>query len=549
MSNKLLNMRGLFTCLLLLVGLEAMPQETFYKFWVQLTDKDHNEYSIDRPEEFLSQRSLDRRTRQGIQISEQDLPVSDAYLDSLGEYPLKILYSSKWLNAAVVRTTDSSLVNTLSDLSFVSDVEYLYRSNLSKKSSMNKWDAIAEGEVLPSDHQVEMLQGHVLHEQGYKGEGMLIAVLDGGFANADTISGLDSIFMTGRILGTRSYVEPDSNFFFGGNGSHGTNVLSIMGGDVPGQFRGSAPKASYFLVQTEDTRTEFRIEEANWLAGAELADSLGADVINTSLGYSVGFSDPLHDYAYSEMDGKTTLVTRAAQLAAKKGIAVVNSAGNSGRPENPWGYITAPSDGDSVLAIGAVDAFGYRAAFSSRGPSADGRVKPDVMAQGVQTWLIRSTGLVSQGNGTSYSSPLTAGLVACLWQKNRDINNYQLIESIRSSASLNPYPDSLYGYGIPNFSLASDMITSNELIVFSSPTLMIFPNPASNHIIISAKQYSPGISTYEIYDIRGRRINGGKIVTSPEKNTLIPIQFLSKGSYVIVVSSAGRVARGMFIKL
>ncbi|KKL28022.1 hypothetical protein LCGC14_2379320, partial [marine sediment metagenome] len=345
------------------------------------------------------------------------------------------------------------------------------------------------------------------------------------------------------------YVEPDSNFFFGGNGSHGTNVLSTMGGDVPGQFRGSAPKASYYLMQTEDTWTEFRIEEANWLAGAELADSLGADVINTSLGYSVGFSDELHNYTYSEMDGKTTLVTRAAQMAATKGIAVVTSAGNSGRPENPWVYITAPSDGDSVLAIGAVDAFGYRAVFSSRGPSADGRIKPDVMAQGVQTWLIRSSGLVSQGNGTSFSSPVTAGLVACLWQKNRDISNYQLIESIRSSGSLNPYPDSLYGYGIPNFSLANDIITGNELIVFSSPTLTIFPNPALDHITISANQYPPGVSTYEIYDIRGRRITGGKIVTFPKKNTPIPIQFLSEGSYVIVVSSAGRVARGMFIKL
>ncbi|MFC2098509.1 S8 family serine peptidase [Bacteroidota bacterium] len=536
---------GLFFC----VGLNTMAQDTFYKFWVQLTDKKLNDYSINNPEEFLSQRALERRSRHGIQVSDQDLPVSSAYLDSLDTHPLTILYTSKWMNAVVIRTQDSSLAITLPDLSFVSGVQYLYRSNLIKKSSLNKWGESSESEELHSDHQIEMLNGQVLHQSGYEGQGMVIAVLDGGFSNADTLSGLDSLFSTGRIIGTRSFVEPDSSFYVGFNGSHGTSVLSIMGGDVPGHFRGTAPKASYFLMQTEDTRSEFRVEEANWLAGAELADSIGADVINTSLGYSVGFTDEQQNYKYSDMDGNTTLVTRAAQLAATKGILVVTSAGNSGRPTDQWGYINSPADGDSLLAIGAVDAFGIRAHFSSKGPSSDGRVKPDVMALGLQTWLIRSSGLVSQGSGTSFSSPVMAGLATCLWQKNPEISNYRLIETIRSSASLNPFPDSLYGYGIPNFSLANDIITVDELTTAATDELILYPNPAREYIALTGDGRIAGKVRYEIVNIGGRSFLRGELNLSPGERILIPLQSLPGGSYVMLITSGKQVQRGMFIKL
>jgi len=539
----IMNRTGIFCTLLLALALNGMSQETSYKFWVQITDKNNNSYSVDNPHEFLSQRAIERRERQSISITQEDLPVTTAYLDSLEEYPLKIVYTSKWLNAAVIQTMDPGLEQTLKDLPFVSDVEYLYRSDLSKKSSFNKWAEPAYTEDLPSDHQVKMLQGHHLHEIGFEGEGMIIAVLDGGFANTDIIPGFDSLFMNGRILGTRNFVEPDSSFFWKTNGSHGTNVLSIMGGNIPG------PKASYWLIQTEYAPAEFRIEEANWLAGAELADSVGADVINSSLGYSIGFSDTLHNYSYSDMDGETTLVTRAAQLAASKGMAVVNSAGNSGRPSDPWGYISAPSDGANVLSIAAVDSVKFRADFSSRGPSYDGRIKPDIAALGVGTWLIRSSGMVEQGNGTSFSSPVIAGLAACLWQKNPGISNLELLDAIRFSSSLNPYPDNFLGYGIPNFSIADYAISGIHPPEDSDNKLLIYPNPASEYILLQADQLSPGRYRYNIYDIGGKQCIAGDVMISLLNSTAIPVQTLSDGTYFILVASDNVLKRGIFQKL
>jgi len=545
----IMNRTGIFYALLLAVALNGMSQETNFKFWVQITDKNNNSYSVDRPYEFLSQRAIERRERQGISIAREDLPVTSAYLDSLEEHPLKIIYTSKWLNAAVIQTTDPGLEQTLEDLPFVSDVEYLYRSDINKKSACNKWAESSYAEYLHSDHQVEMLQGHRLHQMGYEGEGMIIAVLDGGFANTDIIPGFDSLFMNGRILGTRNFVEPDSSFFWKTNGSHGTNVLSIMGGNIPGQFKGSAPKASYWLIQTENVPDEFRIEEANWLAGAELADSVGADIINSSLGYSIGFTDTLHNYTYSDMDGKTTLVTRAAQLAASKGIVVVNSAGNSGRPSNPWGYITAPSDGENVLSIAAVDSAKFRAEFSSKGPSYDGRIKPDIAALGVGTWVILSDGTVSRVNGTSFSSPVVAGLAACLWQKNPGISNLELLDAIRSTSSLNPYPDNFLGYGIPNFSIADYAISGIHPPEVSGNELLICPNPASEYILLQADQLTPGKYRYNIYDIGGKQCIAGDIMTSLGNSTAIPVQNLSGGTYFIIISSDNVLKRGIFQKL
>jgi serine protease AprX len=540
---------GIHMVLLMTLSLTAAAQGTSYRFRVQLTDKNHSNYSLERPDEFLSGRSLDRRARQGISLTEEDLPVSETYLQLLGQFPLRILYTSRWMNSAIIETADSGLFDNLKHLTFVTDVTYLSHSGLNKKSGMRKWEDPAEPEILFSDRQLEMLQGQVLHAMGYMGEGMVIALLDAGFMSADTISGLDSLFLTGRILGTRSFVEPDSGIFWAGNGSHGTHVLSIMGGDLPGQFRGTAPKASYWLIQTEDIRSEYRIEEANWLAGAELADSAGADVINCSLGYSTGFTDPGQNYTYQQMDGKTALVTKAAMLAAARGMLVVTSAGNSGSPLNPWGYITAPADGEKVLAIGAVDASGTRAAFSSRGPSADGRIKPDVMAQGEGTWLIDVDGMVRPGNGTSYSSPVIAGLSACLWQENPDAGADELLDAIRASASLNPWPDNLYGYGIPNFGLAGDIITFDSRTEAPYNRGLVYPNPAGEEIFLDWGQSFSCTMHYTICDLGGRIRQNADIYTSPGIKYRIPVQSLPAGSYLICVTSDSETRTGMFIKL
>ena len=568
-----MRLAGFLIGLLLFAAMDVMAQETYYKFWIQLSDKKFNESSTDKPEEFLSLRAIERRNRQGIAITEQDLPVSSVYLDSLTEYPLRILFTSKWMNAVVVRTVDSSLAEILPYRSFITGVDYLYRYPWKKKSAGGKWiepvpgqepsadrkGYMLQGQELKSDHQSEMLQGQYFHQMGYEGQDMLIAVLDAGFYNADSIHGFDSLFMSGRLLGTRSFVEPDSAFFWKGNGAHGTNVLSIMGGIIEGEFRGTAPKAGYWLIETEDIRSEFRIEEANWLAGAELADSAGADVINSSLGSSISYTDPLQNYTYSEMNGKTALVTRAATLAASKGILVVTSAGNEGKPDDPWTYITAPADAENLVSVGAVRADGTRADFSSRGPSYDGRAKPDVMAQGEGTTLIGSNGLVTAGNGTSFSSPVLAGLAACLWQKNPDISNNELLEAIRTCSSLNPYPDNLYGYGVPNLSVADFIITGLNRPVLTTWRLNVFPNPCKEVIFIGGEQFSGGQISgnqfpggrilYRIHDIGGRICTSGEISIPQGSLAGIPVHSLAAGTYFISIKSRDGTGTGIFNKI
>jgi serine protease AprX len=539
-------MRRLGLVILMVSGflLNGMGQESLFKYWIQLKDKEGSRYAVDEPAEFLSQRAIDRRLRYRIPIAENDLPISQVYLDSLQQHDLRILYSSKWMNAVIAETTDANMADLLSSYAFVTGVELLYWTPR-LKSTTDKFKEFLSNEPLPSDHQVEMLNGHKLHEQGYHGEDMIIAVIDGGFDRADSLAGFYSLWQNGQVLGIRNFVNPSANFFGGVNGSHGTNVWSTMGGYLPGEFEGAATQASYWLIQTEDVRTEYRIEEANWLAGAELADSAGVDVINSSLGYSDGFTDSSQNYNYSDMDGKTTLVTRAATLAASKGMLVVTSAGNAGSTGNPWQYIIAPSDGDSILGVGAVDADGVRAYFSSRGPSSDGRVKPDVAAQGQATVLIRSNGMVGTGNGTSFSSPVMAGLATCLWQKHRDVSNYEIIKAIRRTASQYHSPDSLIGYGIPDLELADLLLSA------SKPTAIrihVFPNPTTEYINLWFPDTDDAGNYYEIIDVTGRKMQDGRIFSNNRNQAEIDVGLLPAGTYLILVQTQYERMRGIFIK-
>jgi subtilisin family serine protease len=521
-----------------------MSQDSSYKLWIQLKDKEGSLYSLENPGEFLSQRAIDRRLRYQIPIVENDLPVSQVYLDSLSQNNINILYASKWMNAVVVETADSNMADLLSSYSFVSGIELLYWTPRLKSAS-NKFMETISDEPLPSDHQVEMLNGHKLHEQGYQGRDMIIAVIDAGFNNADSIAGFQPLWQNGQVLGTRNFVNPSANFFWSINGSHGTNVLSIMGGYMPGEFEGTAMQASYWLIQTEDTQTEFRIEEANWLAGAELADSTGVDVINSSLGYSDRFTVSSQNYNYSDMDGKTTLVSRAATLAASKGMLLVTSAGNSGNPGDPWQYIIAPSDCDCVLGVAAVKANGERASFSSRGPSSDGRIKPDVAAQGQATVLIRSNGLVGVGNGTSFSSPVMAGLATCLWQKHRDVPNFEIIKAIRRTASQYYSPDSLLGYGIPDLELADLLLSASKP---TADRIHIFPNPATQFINLWFPDTDEAGNYFEIIDVTGRKMQEGRIYSNNQNQAEINVELLIAGTYLILVHSQHERMKGIFIK-
>ena len=524
--------------------LDGMGQESNYKFWIQLKDKEGSLYSLDNPAEFLSQRAIDRRFRYQIPIVENDLPVSQVYLDSLQQHDINILYSSKWMNAVIAETTDSNMADLLSSYSFVTGIELLYWTPR-LKSAADKFKETFSDEPLLSDHQVEMLNGHKLHEQSYQGEDMIIAVIDAGFNNADNIAGFQSLWQNGQILGTRNFVDPSADFFWSVNGSHGTSVLSTMGGYLSGEFGGAAMQAGYWLIQTEDTRTEYRIEEANWLAGAELADSAGADVINSSLGYSDGFTVSTQNYNYSDMDGKTTLVTRAATLAASKGMLVVTSAGNAGNTGDSWQYIIAPSDSDSILGVAAVDANGVRASFSSKGPSSDRRVKPDVAAQGLATVIIRSNGLVGTGSGTSFSSPVMAGLATCLWQKHRDITNYEIIKAIRRTASQYHTPDSLIGYGIPDLYLADLMLSASKS---TADRLHVFPNPATQYINLWFPDTDEAGNYFEIIDVTGRKMQEGRIYSNNQNQAEIYVELLPAGTYLILVHTQYELMKGIFIK-
>jgi hypothetical protein len=521
-----------------------MGQESTFKFWIQLKNKEGTLYSLDNPAEFLSERAIDRRLRYQIPLVENDLPVSQIYLDSLHRHDINILYASKWMNAVVIETTDSNMADVLSTYPFVSGIELLYWTQ-QLKSASDKFKESFSDDPLPSDHQVEMLNGHKLHEQGYQGEDMIIAVLDAGFNYTDSIEGFQSLWQNGQILGFRNFVDPSVDFFRESTGTHGTLVLSTMGGYLPGSFKGGAINASYWLMHTEDSRSEYRIEEANWLAGAELADSAGADVINSSLGYSDRFTVSTQNYNYSDMDGKTTMVTRAATLAASKGMLVITSAGNAGRTGDPWQYIIAPSDGDSILGVAAVDADGVRASFSSRGPSSDGRVKPDVAAQGQATVLIRSNGLVGTGNGTSFSSPVLAALATCLWQKHRDVTNYEIIKAIRRTASQYHSPDSLLGYGIPDLGLADILISTSKS---SADRLHVFPNPTTQYINLWIPDTEETGNYFEIIDVTGRKMQEGRIYSNDQNQAEIYVELLPGGTYLILVHTQHEVMKGIFIK-
>jgi serine protease AprX len=535
---------GMLILLLSSLLIDADGQDSTYKFWIQLRDKQGSLYDLDHPEKFLSQRAIDRRLRHRIPIRENDLPVSQVYLDSLRQNDINILYSSKWMNAVVCESSDSNMADVLSAYSFVTGIELLYRTPR-YKSDVDKFKELLSDEPLPSFHQVQMLNGHKLHEQGYQGEGMIIAVIDAGFFKADSLAWFYSLWQHGQVLGFRNFVDPSADFFWPVNGSHGMHVLSTMGAYLPGAFEGAATQASYWLIQTEDVRSEYRIEEANWLAGAELADSAGTDVINSSLGYSDRFTDSTQDYQYIDMDGKTTLVTRAATLAASKGMLVVCSAGNSGYPGDPWQYIIAPSDGDSILCVAAVDADGNRASFSSRGPSSDGRIKPDVAAQGLATVLIRSNGLIGTGSGTSFSSPVMAGLAACLWQKHRDMTNDEIIKAIRRTASQYHAPDSLIGYGIPDLELADILLSATKP---AAKRVHVFPNPATQYINLWFPDTDDAGNYYEIFEVTGRKMQDGRIYSKQQNQAEINIESLPAGTYIILVHTLYNRMNGIFIK-
>ena len=485
-------------------------------YLVNLTDKEHSSYSIDKPSEFLSERAIARRLKANIAISHNDLPVSKFYLDSLKSLGLKIVNVSKWMNSASVFSVDTLLIDTLDKLSFVRSVGLdKVESNVLEMSFFKKSPVKQFGvEEVDSSYletygnsfkQIQVHNGHLMHKEGFHGQGIHIAILDAGFYKVDELPAFERLRTNNQILGVRDFVDGDMQVYDAD--SHGMKVLSTMAGFIPGQLLGTAPKASYWLLRSEQASTEYIIEEHNWVVAAEFADSVGADMIYSSLGYS-DFDDPSTSHTYKDLNGNTTLITRAADIAASKGILVVTSAGNEGFSQ--WKYISAPADADSILAIGAIMPDGRRAYFSSYGPTADQRIKPDVCAIGLPSIVSGTNGLVSSSSGTSFSAPTMAGLVACLWQAHPELTNMQVIDIVKRSASQFNAPDSSLGYGVPDIYAAHIYLKSSGAIDNPMKGLMnIFPNPFKDefHVeFLSEDVVIPYNMRIEMFDLQGRKM-------------------------------------------
>lgn len=522
--------------ILISFGSFSQIAENTYRLF--LTDKNYSNYSTDKPEEFLSNKAIERRNKQNINIVYSDLPISNFYVDSLKKLGLTILNKSKWFNTVVVYSTDNTLIDTITKLDFIKSKQ---KTHSKLKTASNKFyiennsllihsqntDLIDYGE---GNTQISMLNGHVLHRSGYQGQGITIAVIDGGFYNVDILPAFDSLWINNQIFGTKDFVDGDSQVFDASN--HGMKVLSTMGGNIPGQLVGTAPKAMYWLLRSEDTSTEYSVEEDNWIAAAEFADSVGSDIITSSLGYSE-FDDPNQNYTYQDMDGNSTFITRAADMAASKGILVLNSAGNLGN--DPWKYISAPADGDSVLTVGAVDSYATYAYFSGLGPTYDGRIKPNVVAMGLRTSVQGTDGNVTVSNGTSFSTPIIAGMAACLWQAFPNLNNMEIIRKIEESGHQYSTPDYYLGYGIPDFAKAANLTTTNIVTFANHLIINTYPNPFSDYINIELKQTEEQDVTIDILNM-----TGSKVMSFVESSELGYIQLtglndLPSGIYILKI--------------
>ncbi len=465
-------------------------------YFVQFTDKANSPYSIDEPQVFLTQRSIDRRVNQGIAITEHDLPVNPDYLEGVAALGPEMLFPTKWLNGVTIKTSSQAVLDAIDDLPYVVSIRSLQVADVTVESKPKTFFANEfisnEGIVAKKSSsslnygsgfdQIDQINGIPLHEEGYLGQGMVIALLDGGYSNTDVHPAFDSIWINGQILGTKDFTQPGGDVFT--QSSHGTAVLSTIASNVPGQLIGTAPKADFWLLRPEYVATENLIEEYNWVSAAEFADSVGADVINSSLGY-INFDMPQHNHSYDHMDGNTAIVTIGADMAASKGILVVNSAGNSGN-NGQFPYVGAPADGFDVFSIGAVDVDGNRASFSSIGPTYDGRIKPDVMARGAQTALATGSGSFGSGSGTSFSSPVLAGMATCLWQANPTFTNLEVKAAIMQSSNRAHNPDIYFGYGIPNFAVANWILTSlNDVDQEGHKYISVRPNPFGDQLAVT----------------------------------------------------------------
>lgn len=524
--------------------------QTAWAFRVQFKNK-NGSLTIADSALFLSQKAFDRRQKNGIKVDSTDVPVSPIYIDSVMSVSqaIKLHNKSKWFNQIVVITYDSTKSIAIQNLAFVNKVELVARyNNFSLKTNQNmdilsarKFPKVTypqnkkRGSPSFYNHafqQINIMQGDYLHDMGFWGDGMTIGVLDAGFLGANTFSAFDSMNNANRLLYTYNFVK-DTTFVYYNNSDHGMNALSCMAAEWVDTFVGTAPKASFYCLVTEDVSSEKPIEEDNWISGAEFCDSAGVDLINSSLGYNE-FTNPTFSYSYqNDFDGKTTLISKGANMAVSKGIFVVASQGNEGGAS--WHYLLTPADADSVYAVGMVDGSGIWGG-SGYGPSADGQIKPDGSGMGKGASLIGGNGgQVGTSNGSSFSAPMLCGSIACLWQAVPSLKVWEIRSIVWSVSNKYTMPDSLVGYGVPNFRLAYQVALESKDENYIAKETILYPNPmtSSFHISTDFKNLPYDI---EIYDYLGRKIFEEKDIKAIHYYNGI-LSDRTQGNYIVHINS------------
>ncbi|RAJ12985.1 S8 family serine peptidase [Olleya aquimaris] len=509
--------------------------------WVYLTDKPNSSSALANPNSILTQKALDRKAAHNVAVDFRDVPVDESYITAIKSQPgVSVMAKSKWFNALHV-VGDPADINALSTVTvngniIVSSIDFA-DDNLNTRTSQNQDKHEVEASLTTFNYgsaanQIEMINGDDLHQHpdSYTGTGMTIAVLDAGFPDVDTMNGFQRLRDAGGILGGYDFVDRTSDVYIYQGNSHGTWVLSDMAGFIQDQFVGTAPDANYYLFRTENAASETPLEESLWVEAAERADSLGVDVINSSLGYTT-YDNPNYSYTPADMDGNTAYITKGANIAFEKGILVVNSAGNSGG--GSWQIVGAPADAAGVFSVGAVKPDGTYASFSSQGNSTQPTQKPDVVAQGQASYVILNNDTITTLNGTSFSAPILAGGIVCLWQALPTLSNAEIMQLVRESASQYNAPDNLLGYGIPDLSIALAQGLSIVEFQNQNTTLKIYPNPVKNQLTFEIpSQYEQ--ASVKIYDILGKKVIE-TTVTSMQQN--INTATLAKGVYLVKIEA------------
>lgn len=521
---------------------QELPYTYFYRIY--LRDKGENPDGKYSARDLLSQRAIDRRNKAGIKVPDyRDFPVNNDYLNQISLLGLKLHSVSKWMNTALFKSQTGIEINTLLTLPFVANVKTVKTPGVKSHFTDKLNFKTIQGELPAYDRPLTMVNGSRMHLSGYDGSNMLIAILDGGFSNAGEISSLNGLRARKGIIATYDFVTKSKSVF--NSSSHGTAVLSVLAGQITDKLEGTAPGADYLLLLTEDVNSEFPCEEDFWAAGAEFADSTGADIISSSLGY-FNFDDPAMNYKNSELDGNSAFITNVADIAASKGILVVSSAGNE--RAGSWEQIIFPADGDSVLAVGAVDGSDTIAGFSSAGFSADGRIKPDNVAMGVDM-PVQVTGIsVVRASGTSFSCPVLSGMAACLMQAVPKALNSDIIYVLHSTGDRYSNPDSLYGYGIPDIDLALNNLQDKYLKI-PERKLLLYPNPTSGSFEIIFPEPPRDISI-ELISEAGKLILRKNIRNYAGRSVIInDLQNMGAGIYLLRITGSSGLMTGKVIKL